>query len=271
MKLAANVSLLYTELPFLERFKAAAADGFRAIEIQFPYDTSAADIQHELAAYDLECVLINVPAGDLMTGGRGLACVPEKRAEFLQALELCAEYVKVLSPSRVNILAGRSSQPGRANDLSTLHKNLLAAADVLSPLGVIVTFEAINIIDMPGFLISTFDDMTQVMDTLRDDRIRMQFDIYHMVMMEEPVLELLAKHGNQIGHIQFADVPGRHEPGTGTLDFTELFAVIEASNYQGWVAAEYRPQGESTSVGLGWLNNVSPKVIGVRGRLKTQA
>lgn len=255
MKLSANVSLLYTELPFLERFKAAAADGFRAIEIQFPYDTPAVDIQLALVANDLECVLINVPAGDLMTGGRGLACVPEKRADFLRALAVCAEYVKVLSPSRVNVLAGRSSPSGRAHDLITLQGNLLAAADVLSPLGVTVTFEAINTIDMPGFLISTFDDMTQVINTLCDDRIRMQFDIYHMAMMEEPVLELLTTHGKQIGHIQFADVPGRHEPGTGALDFTALFATIEASEYQGWVAAEYRPQGESTAAGIGWLTD----------------
>lgn len=256
MKIAANLSLLYTELPFLERFQAAAADGFRAIEIQFPYDTPAAEIKCELDAHNLACVLINVPAGDLMTGGRGLACVAEKREEFLQALDVCAEYVKVLSPSRVNVLAGRSTDTERDISLRTLESNLLAAADVLSPLGVTVTFEAINTIDMPGFLISTFDHMLQVMQNTDDDRIRMQYDIYHMAMMGEEVEHQLRSFTQHIGHIQFADTPGRHEPGTGTLDFDALFAVIEASEYKGWVAAEYRPSETNTSAGLSWLQEL---------------
>jgi hydroxypyruvate isomerase len=251
VKLAANLTLLYPELPFIERFQAASNDGFKIVEIQFPYDTPAADIKQALDRHNLTCVLINVPAGDLMTGGLGLACVSGKQAEFEQALELCASYVKVLSPSRVNVLAGRSAGD-RKTELDILHTNLIKAADVLAPLGVTVTFEAVNTINMPGFLIATFNDMKQVMDHLQDDRIRMQFDIYHMAMMKEPIAQLLTEHMTSIGHIQFADMPGRHEPGSGDIDFSEVFRLIQLSDYLGCVAAEYHPAGDSTSAGLGW-------------------
>ena len=254
MKLAANLSMLYTELPFIERFAAAAADGFTAIEIQFPYDTPAEDIRQQLDEYGLRCVLINVPAGDLMQGGLGLAGVPGREEQFAEALALCCEYVRILCPSRVNVLAGRqSAEHSRAECLAVLVANLERALAALVPLQVLVTFEAINTTDMPGFLVSSFADMSEVMVRVGNPDLRMQFDIYHMAMMNEPVAELLSAQMEQIGHIQFADMPGRHEPGTGTIDFAGVFEVIRASAYDGWVAAEYRPGQALTSDGLGWF------------------
>lgn len=252
MKFTANLSLLYPEYAFLERFAAAASDGFQAVEIQFPYDTPAADIHRELDKHQLECVLINVPAGDLMTGGAGLACVSGQEQAFEDALQQCLEYVRVLKPQYVNVLAGRAAPEEREAALQVLQSNLMKASRLLGPEGVQVTLEAINTFDMPDFLITNFRDMQAVIDAC-PEKIAMQFDIYHMARMGEPVAALLVDFGAAIGHIQFADVPGRHEPGTGELDFQSLWAAAEMSGYQGWYGAEYRPQGSSTSSGLGWL------------------
>ncbi len=253
LKVAANISLLYPELPFLKRFAAAAADGFQTIEIQFPYDTPAEAIRCELDAQQLTCVLINVPAGDLMSGGRGLACVPERRNDYRIALAQCVEYAKVLKPQRVNVLAGRCSDPDQRTDcLTTLEQNLRLTEQTLQPLGIQTLFEAINTTDMPGFLVSDFEQAVELLQRLSDTDIRMQFDIYHMAMMGEPVLSLLQHSLDKIGHIQFADCPGRHEPGTGDLDFPALFACLAEQNYEGWLAAEYRPGGPTTA-GLGWF------------------
>ena len=253
LRLVANLSLLYVEMPFMERFAAAAADGFAAVEIQFPYDTPAALIRAELDRLGLQCVLINVPAGDLMSGGRGLACVPGQEAEFENALALCADYVQVLYPLKVNVLAGRCQDAAeRPQYLNCLEASLRKALAVLEPLGAGVVFECINTTDMPGFLLSTMADAGDMLSRVADTSIRLQFDIYHMAMMGEAVEDLLRAHSGVIGHIQFADMPGRHEPGTGSLDFTRLIAAIAESGYDGWVAAEYRPEGASTSAGLGW-------------------
>ena len=252
MKLTANLSLLYTELPMLERFAAAAADGFTAVEIQFPYETPANELRGALDDARLECVLINVPAGDLMTGGRGLACVPGREAEFETALNLCLDYVKVLKPRCVNVLAGRAAAHEHETALKVLRGNVRKAVELLAPEGVQVTLEAINTFDMPEFLISSFAEMKRFTENAGVD-VRMQFDIYHMARMNEPVESLLTSYGVDIGHIQFADVPGRHEPGSGDLNFDRLFAAAEQSGYQGWYGAEYRPTTESTSAGLSWM------------------
>lgn len=251
MKLTANLSLLYTELPMLERFAAAAADGFTAVEIQFPYDTPADELRKALDKTGLECVLINIPAGDLMSGGKGLACVAGREADFEAAVAECVEYVQVLRPLCVNVLAGRAANEERSSALEVLSSNVQKAITQLAPLGVQVTLEAINTFDMPGFLISSFEDMRRFTESSAAD-IRMQFDIYHMARMGEPVESLLTNYGAQLGHIQFADVPGRHEPGSGELNFERLFAAAEQSGYQGWYGAEYRPKG-ATSAGLDWV------------------
>lgn len=242
MKLAANISMLFTELPLLERFSAAKAAGFNAVEIQFPYVEKISDIKAQLILHDLECVLINVPAGDLMIGGEGLASVPGKEAEFAAALVECISYVTSLGVKQVNVLPGRCFDDNKRQQyLSTFKSNLNTAAKMFKPLGVTVMFEAINTFDMPGFVINSVQQMLDVVEDSEHDNIKMQFDIYHMARMEEDVSAIISRLGNQIGHIQFADVPGRGEPGTGGLDFKSIFYAIEYSSYDGWVSAEYKP------------------------------
>lgn len=261
MKLAANLSMLFTELPLLERFSAAKAAGFNAVEIQFPYVEKVADIKAQLKEYDLECVLINVPAGDLMEGGEGLASVPGKEAEFAAALVECLSYVTSLRVKRVNVLPGRCmNEAKREQYLATFKRNLNTAAEMFRPLGITVTFEAINTFDMPGFLIHNVEQMLEVMEESEFDNIKMQFDVYHMARMEEgDISAIISRLGDQIGHIQFADVPGRGEPGTGELDFKSIFYAIEYSSYQGWVGAEYKPT-KNTEDTLRWKQFITSSI-----------
>jgi hydroxypyruvate isomerase len=261
MKLAANLSMLFNEQPLLERFSAAKAAGFNAVEIQFPYVESVANIKAQLKEHDLECVLINVPAGDLMEGGEGIASVPGKEAEFAAALVECLSYVTSLRIKRVNVLPGRCiDESKREQYLNTFKRNLNIAAQMFKPLGVTVTFEAINTFDMPGFLIHNVQQMLEVVAESEHDNIKMQFDIYHMARMEEEnVSALISRLGNQIGHIQFADVPGRGEPGTGELDFKAIFYAIEYSTYDGWVAAEYKPT-KYTEDTLRWKQYITSNI-----------
>ena len=261
MKLAANLSMLFNEQPLLERFSAAKAAGFNAVEIQFPYVESVANIKAQLKEHDLECVLINVPAGDLMEGGEGIASVPGKEAEFAAALVECLSYVTSLRIKRVNVLPGRCiDESKREQYLNTFKRNLNIAAQMFKPLGVTVTFEAINTFDMPGFLIHNVQQMLEVVAESEHDNIKMQFDIYHMARMEEEnVSAIISSLGNQIGHIQFADVPGRGEPGTGELDFKAIFYAIEYSTYDGWVAAEYKPT-KYTEDTLRWKQYITSNI-----------
>ncbi len=260
MKLTANLSLMYTELPFLERFAAARNDGFPAVEIQFPYDTPIAAVQQALADNQLRCVLINVPAGDLMTGGEGLAAVPGKTAEYAAALVECLAYARALKVSCVNVLPGRcDNENKRVFYLDTFKKNLVKTADSLAPFGITTTFEAINTRDMPGFLISDAQQMVDIVEELQHPAIRAQFDIYHMALMGCKVCDFIDQHAEKIGHIQFADIPQRGEPGSGTLDFATIFRCIETSAYQGWVGAEYKPT-RATPLTLQWKRELAAAV-----------
>ena len=260
MKLTANLSLMYTELPFLQRFAAARNDGFPAVEIQFPYDTPIAAIQQALADNQLRCVLINVPAGDLMAGGEGLSAVPGKTAEYAAALVECLAYARALKVSCVNVLPGRCDDENkRVFYLDTFKKNLVKTADSLAPFGITTTFEAINTRDMPGFLISDAQQMMDIVDELQHPAIRAQFDIYHMALMGCKVCDFIDRYAEKIGHIQFADIPQRGEPGSGTLDFARIFRCIETSAYQGWVGAEYKPTRD-TRLTLQWKRELAASV-----------
>lgn len=257
MKFCANLTLLYNEVPFLERFALAAADGFKAIEIQFPYDTPIADIQQQLAQHDLHCVLINVPAGDLMQGGEGLACVPAKIAEYSAVLVECLYYARALKVEYVNVLAGRCLvEDKRVFYLDTFYKNLLKTVETLAPFGIKTTFEAINTRDMPGFLISTTKHMLTTLDKVQHPSLKAQFDVYHMALMAQDIEGFLQQHSDKIGHIQLADIPDRGEPGSGKLNFPAVFKAIMASDYEGWLAAEYKPTME-TSKSLNWMKRLN--------------
>lgn len=253
MKFCANLTLLYTEVPLLQRFALAAADGFSAVEIQFPYDTPIKDIQQQLTKHQLKCVLINVPAGDLMQGGEGLAAVPARKGEFSAALVECLAYARALKVECVNVLAGRClDENKRVFYLDTFYKNLKKTAEALMPFGIVATFEAINTRDMPGFLISTTEQMLTTLQMVRHPNVKMQIDIYHMALMRQRLSGFFQDNVEKIGHVQFADIPYRGEPGTGKLDFPKIFKTIAASGYNGWVGAEYKPS-KPTSETLAWL------------------
>ena len=253
LNFTANLSLLFTEVELINRFKAAKQQGFDAVEIQFPYSLSAEILKNTLEEQQLKLVLFNVDADDLLHGGEGLACVPEKRDQFRQAVAQTLEYAKLLKPEVINVLPGCCFNENRKRDyLETFKENLCFAANALAPLGIKTVFEAVNIHDMPGFIIHNGKQMLGILDQLKLPGLFMQYDIYHMQMMNDKPAEFIARHADKIGHIQFADCPGRGQPGTGRIDFERIFSAIEKSAYSGWVGAEYKPVG-TTSESLDWL------------------
>jgi hydroxypyruvate isomerase len=256
LKFTANLSLLFTEVPLIKRFAAAKQHGFTAVEIQFPYQLSPETLQKVLQNNGLHLVLFNVAADDLMQGGEGLACVPEKRAQFRAALEQAADYARVLQPEAINVLAGRCFDNTRLAEYEqTFKDNLRLAADTFAPLGIKTVFEAINTHDMPAFIISSGEQMLAVLAELKHPNMFMQYDIYHASRMGADPAQFIQQHADKIGHIQFADSPNRGQPGTGELDFAQLFSVIEQSSYTGWTGAEYKPVG-TTAESLGWLRSL---------------
>ena len=254
LNFTANLSLLFTEVEFIDRFKAAKQQGFDAVEIQFPYSLSAETLKNTLEEQQLKLVLFNVDADDLLQGGEGLACVPEKQDQFRRALAQALEYAQLLKPEAINVLPGRCFNENRKQDyLKTFKENLRFAAEAFAPLGIKTVFEAINTHDMPGFIIHNGQQMLNILEQLAHPELFMQYDIYHMQMMGGKPDEFIAQYADKIGHIQFADCPGRGQPGTGQIDFERVFSVIEKSAYSGWVGAEYKPVG-TTSESLDWLN-----------------
>jgi hydroxypyruvate isomerase len=253
LNFSANLSLLFTEVELINRFKAAKQEGFDAVEIQFPYSLSAEILKNTLEEQQLKLVLFNVDADDLLHGGEGLACVPEKRDQFRQAVAQTLEYAKLLKPEVINVLPGCCFNENRKRDyLETFKENLCFVANALAPLGIKTVFEAVNIRDMPGFIIHNGLQMLDILDQLKHLKLFMQYDIYHMQMMGDKPDEFIARYAEKIGHIQFADCPGRGQPGTGQINFKRVFSAIKNSTYSGWVGAEYKPAGK-TSESLGWL------------------
>ncbi len=249
----ANLSLLFTEVPLIDRFKAAKQAGFNTVEIQFPYALSTAAIKNQLDAHDLKLVLFNVGADDLLQGGEGLACVPEKRVQFRRAIDQTIEYAQELQPEAINVLPGRCLDNSRLEQyLATFKENLALAVEAFSPLDINTVFEAVNSHDMPGFIIDSGMQMLEILKQLNRPKLFMQYDIYHMQMMGEKPEAFIAEHARKIGHIQFADCPGRGQPGTGQIDFDRVFLAIATSAYSGWVGAEYKPVG-TTAESLAWL------------------
>ena len=256
LKFTANLSLLFTELDLIDRFYAAQQHGFTAVEIQFPYSLPAVILQQVLQETGLKLVLFNVAADNLMQGSEGLACVPEKREQFRAALMQAVSYARFLKPEAINILAGRCFDNARlAQYLQTFKDNLLLAADTFARLRIKTVFEAINTHDMPDFLIHNGEQMLAILDELKHPNLFMQYDIYHASMMGEDPAHFISRYADKIGHIQFADCPNRGQPSTGQINFPALFKVIEQSNYQGWLGAEYKPIG-TTADSLGWFHSI---------------
>lgn len=254
LKFTANLSLLFTEVALVERFQAAKQAGFDAVEMQFPYSLDAKILKNSLEEQQLKLVLFNVDADDLLQGGEGLACVPEKQDQFRRAVAQAVDYAKLLKPEIINVLPGRCLNENRKpRYLETFRENLYFAVEAFAPLGIKTVFEAINVYDMPGFIVHNGRQMLNIMDQLKHPGLFMQYDIYHMEMMNDNPAEFIVRHADKIGHVQFSDCPGRGQPGTGQIDFGHIFSVIDKSAYSGWVGAEYKPTG-ATSESLKWFS-----------------
>jgi hydroxypyruvate isomerase len=254
MKIAANLSMLFTEGPLAERIMAARIAGFDGVEIQFPYELPALQLKELLERAGLPLVLINLPAGDFMQGGAGLAAVPSRQAEFDAALQEGLTYAAMTRPLCVNVLPGRLAEGvTREQALETLIANLRKSAEAFAVLGVRVVCEAINPLDMPGFLINTPAHLQTLLERVDHPNCQAQLDLYHMARQGLDVAAGIRLLGSRIGHVQFADCPGRGAPGTGSVAFEPLLEALQAVGYSGWLAAEYRPDGAGTSNSLGWL------------------
>ncbi len=250
MKLIANISLLFTELPLCERIRAAADAGFDGVEIQFPYDENLSDIKNACAESGINIELINLPAGNWDAGDVGLAALSERQSEFLEGMKLCADWARELEVKKVNVLAGKPNNVETAFD--TLVENLTQAAEHFVAIDVQVQLEVINSIDVPGFFVSDLQTGLDVVRKVGHPNLRLQFDFYHMVRMGYSLVDAIENAGSLIGHVQFADVPNRHEPDTGSIDFGSAFTALKAIGYDGAIAAEYNPFG-NTLDGLGWM------------------
>lgn len=261
MKLSVNISFLFGEVPLLERFEAAKAAGFSGVEIGFPYGEAPEAIGRARRNSGLKMVVINAPAGDMMEGGEGLAPVPGKRTAFREAVGECLIYAGALEAERVNILPGRCLDPGQRDQyLGTLQSNLHYAAEQLEAAGVKAVFEAVNTRLFPDALIHSTQQMREVMAAVDHPNLFMEYDIYHMAVMGEDLEADLMAYAGQLGHIQFADYPGRGQPGTGGLDFYRLLGTIREAGYRGWIGAEYHPQG-STVESLDWMKDARLKPL----------
>jgi hydroxypyruvate isomerase len=252
-KFSANLTMLFTERPFLDRFEAAARAGFRAVEYVGPYDFPAAEIAARLEANGLTQALFNLPAGDWATGERGLACLPDRVAEFRAGVDTAIKYADALQCRMVNCLAGIPARGTTASEARrTLIDNFRYAARRLESAGVLMVVEPINPFDMPGFFLNDSASTLEAIDEAGDANIKLQYDVYHMQRMEGELALTIERHLARIGHIQIAGNPGRHEPDIGEINYPFLLERIDALGYDGWVGAEYRPSGR-TENGLNWL------------------
>ena len=251
-RFSANLSMLFTEVPFLDRFARAAQAGFEAVEFMFPYAHSPQEIKARLDATGLKAVLHNLPAGDWDGGERGIACDPARVAEFRAGVAQGVAYATALGVPQLNCLAGKA--PAGADDAllrHTLVENLRFAAAALHQAGLRLLVEPINRYDMPGFYLQRTAQALSVLDEVGAPNAFVQYDVYHAQRTEGELAATLERHLARIGHIQIADNPGRHEPGTGEINYRVLFQHLERIGYQGWVGAEYRP-ASTTEAGLGW-------------------
>ncbi|SDZ95647.1 2-oxo-tetronate isomerase [Rubrimonas cliftonensis] len=253
-KFAANLSMMYGEWDFLDRFAAAAEDGFGAVEYLFPYDHPAAELRRRLDDNGLVQALHNLPPGDWAAGERGVAIFPERVPEFRESVARGADYAAALGAQSVNCLCGLAPEGAdRARLSATLVENLAFAAGRMAAVGVKLVVEPINSRrDMPGFFLNTVAQAAELLDAVGADNLSIQFDIYHEQVMAGDLAPSLKTHLPRIGHVQVADTPGRHEPGTGEINYAFLFDWLDQIGYRGWVGCEYRPRA-GTRAGLDWI------------------
>lgn len=252
-RFAANLTMLFNELEFIDRFEAAAKAGFHGVEYLFPYAYSKEQLAELLERHELVQVLHNLPAGDWAKGERGIAILPDRVGEFQEGVGKAIDYAKALGCAQLNCLAG--IRPAGVPDhrlQETLVANLRFAAGQLKAAGIRLLVEAINTHDIPGFYLSGTQLTADAIQATGSDNVFLQYDIYHMQRMEGELAATLEKHLPRIAHIQLADNPGRHEPGTGEINYPFLFNHLDRLGYDGWIGCEYKPL-TTTSGGLGWV------------------
>jgi hydroxypyruvate isomerase len=247
--------MLFTEHAFLDRFAAAARAGFPAVEYVSPYDYPPDRIAALLAENNLTQALFNLPAGNWDAGERGIACLPGREGEFRAGIGTAIAYAKALGCKTVNCLAGiKPPDVPRAKAFETLAKNLAFASQALKAEGILLVTEPINDFDMPGYLLNTSRDGLDAIDAAETDNLKLQYDIYHMQRMEGALAQTMERLLPRIGHIQIADTPGRHEPGTGEINYGFLLRHLDRIGYDGYVGCEYRPRA-GTVEGLSWMKD----------------
>jgi hydroxypyruvate isomerase len=252
-RFAANLSMMFNEAPFLDRFALAAKAGFKGVEFLFPYEHPAAEIAARLKDNGLQQVLFNAPAGDFGKGERGMAAIPGKQAAFRESIKLALEYATTLACPRLHIMAGLKPEGVAHDTLTAVYgANLAYAAEECAKVGVKPIIEPINHRDIPGFFLNTTDQAAAIIAAVGPEKLGMQFDLYHCQITEGDVVKRVEKHLPLIAHMQVADTPGRHEPGTGEVNWPFVFKTIDALGFRGWIGCEYRPAGE-TLAGLSWF------------------
>lgn len=255
-RFSANLSTMFQEHSFLDRFEAARREGFDAVEFQFPYAFAPEEIAARVKALALEVVLFNLPPGDFSKGERGIACHPGRASEFREGLALARRYAAALGCRTVNCLAGiLPQQVSREAGREALLANLSVAAAEMAESGIQLVIEPINSHDMPGFFLNRSSEALALMDELRPLEVKLQYDVYHMQRMEGELFQSLTRLLPRIGHIQIADNPGRHEPGTGEINFPNLFRLLDRIGYAGRVGCEYTPRA-GTHEGLAWRDSM---------------
>ncbi|QWD65026.1 hydroxypyruvate isomerase [Polynucleobacter sp. MWH-UH2A] len=254
---AANLTMLFNEVPFLERFEKAEKAGFQAVEFLFPYAHSAQEIKDQLSKNHLHLVLHNLPAGDWDAGERGIACHPDRVEEFRKGIAKAIEYAKTLGVSQLNCLAGKTPDGVKPELVrATFIENLRFAASELKKVNLRLLIEPINTYDIPGFYLSRTAQAIEIMDDVGADNLYLQYDIYHAQRMEGELANTIQKYLPRIAHIQLADNPGRNEPGTGEINYRYLFAYLDRMGYKGWIGCEYKP-ATTTEAGLGWTKQLT--------------
>ncbi len=256
-RFAANLTMMFNEVPFLDRFERAARAGFEAVEFLFPYVHEPEEIRQRLVENRLSLVLHNLPAGNWEAGERGIACHPDRVAEFRDGVARGVHYARALGVGQLNCLAGRAP-PGVGEEAlrRTFVENLSYAAASLGKEGLRLLVEPINTFDIPGFYLTRTAQAISILDDVGAGNIHLQYDIYHAQRTEGELAATLQRHLPRIGHVQVADNPGRNEPGTGEINYPFLFAHLDRIGYAGWVGCEYRP-ATTTEAGLAWLGRMT--------------
>jgi 2-dehydrotetronate isomerase len=252
-RFAANLSMLYNEHAFLDRFGAAARDGFRAVEYLFPYEFAAADLAARLEEHGLQQVLFNAPPGDWAAGERGTACLPGREDEFRRGVERALDYARALNCPRVHLMAGLAPEGADRAELRTIYlDNLAWAAGQARDITFLI--EPINTRDIPRFFLNRQDHAHEIVAEVGAPNLKVQMDLYHCQIVEGDLAKKIEAYlpTGRVGHIQIAGVPERHEPDVGEIHHPYLFALIDRLGYDGWIGCEYRPRA-GTPAGLGWM------------------